>query len=69
LNYDTKHKPEIEGIEIKLKVPQQRRVKAVDLLSPDEDREQVLPYDMSNQTITIKIPRLRIYDLVRVILT
>lgn len=68
LNYDAKGKPEVESIEIRLKVPPGRRVKTVDLLSPDEGGEQILTYDMSDQTITVKIPRLHIYDVVRVTL-
>jgi|SRR5579872_793090 len=66
LNYDAVHTPQVDNIELTLRLPQGRKVKAVELLSPDQDGASVLQYTARPGGVTIHVPRLQTYDMVRV---
>jgi hypothetical protein len=63
LNYG---KTRAEGIEITLRVPGGRKVKGVEMLSPDEEDTSALRYVSKVQAVTIAVPSLRTYSVLRV---
>ena len=66
LNYNAERQPEVDGIELTLKIPAGRIVKSVDLLSPDDDRTQQLRYTVMGQAIITRVPPINTYSLIRV---
>jgi len=66
LNYDTERTPQVDGIEVRLRIPPGQKVKAVDVVSPDDDRPRIPAYTVKDQAVTIRVPRLETYSVVRV---
>jgi len=66
LNYAAQRQPDVRGIELKLRLPGARKVKAVEVVSPDQPAAQSPMYAVDGQTLAITVPRLETYSVVMV---
>jgi hypothetical protein len=66
LNYAAERQPFVEGIELKLRVPGGRRVKTVEVASPDQAAPLSPTYKVERQALAITVPHLETYSVVRV---
>ena len=59
LNYGVEQTPLVKAIAVGLKVPDDKKVSGISLLSPDEDRVQALPYTMERGRLRFTVPQLQ----------
>lgn len=66
LNYAVGRQPVVDGIELSLHLPGGRKVKDVELSSPDQSTTESLKYNFDGQSVAITVPRLATYSVVKV---
>lgn len=64
INYDVARNPLVKDIEVGLQLPKGRVLSQVLLLSPDEEKGQVLPFSLNGERLVFSVPQLKTYDLV-----
>jgi hypothetical protein len=66
LNYDNERHPQVDGIEAKIRIPNSKTVKEIQVMSPDEDAPETLEFTEDGSRISFKLPHLQTYSVVRV---
>ena len=67
LNYDDQRTPQVGNIQIALRIPKGKQVKAINVLSPDEDGSpQELQHTSDGAAVRFDVPHLATYSVVRV---
>lgn len=64
VNFDVERRPLVKYIKISLKMPDERKVERVSVLSPDEEKSRTVTYTVKNRRILFTVPRLETYNLV-----
>jgi len=67
LNYDDQRTPQVGNIQVALRIPKGKQVKAINVLSPDEDGSpQELQHTSDGAAVRFDVPHLATYSVVRV---
>jgi hypothetical protein len=66
LNYDVENKSIIKNIDVRLKIPNGKKVEKVEILSPDREQITMLKYKSDKNSIHFQTPQLQLYNLVLV---
>ncbi|MDD4869202.1 MAG: beta-galactosidase [Kiritimatiellae bacterium] len=64
LNYDVERTNLVKDIQVTTQIPAGKSVKQVILLSPDEEKDQTIPYKVNGQGVNFSVPQLKTYNLV-----
>jgi hypothetical protein len=64
INYNIRKEELVKDISVSLKIPAGKQVKELQLLSPDREGNESLPFTVKDGRAVFKVPRLEIYDLV-----
>ncbi|HPA47623.1 MAG TPA: hypothetical protein PK395_17790 [bacterium] len=64
INYDHRRNPLLENIQAKLRLPENRKVDSIFMLSPDHEKPVTLECDIEEDLARIQIPRLEMYEMV-----
>lgn len=68
LNYDDERNPQVGNVRVKLRIPDGKQVKAVEVVSPDEGAPQAVQPTASGSSVTFEVPHLATYSVARVTL-
>jgi hypothetical protein len=63
INYDADRKPQAGKIEVSLRIPQDKKVEQVTILSPDEPKPQSVTCALKNGRAIFMVPGLKTYSL------
>lgn len=63
LNYDDERHPTIENVQVSLKLPADKSVRIVQLLSPDAPAANNATVTSSNGAVSFTVPRIRTYTI------
>lgn len=63
LNYDVQRVPSLKAVSVSLAVPSGKKVTALSLLSPDEDKAAPAQYTVKDARLRFTVPRLQTYML------
>jgi hypothetical protein len=66
LNYDVERRPSVENLEVSIRVPQGKAVRAASLLSPDATSSLALAPAVKGDWATFAVPRMRTYSIVAI---
>ena len=66
LNYDRERHPQVDNIDLEVRIPAGRSVGGVAVLSPDEDSVRSLAHATRNGRLQVRLPRLKTYSVVLV---
>jgi len=64
INYNARKEELVKDINVSLRIPKGKQVKDLQLLSPDRDGNESLPFKVKDDRVDFKVPRLEVYDLV-----
>ena len=64
INYNAENEPVVKNIEVDLRIPDGKKPRTVNVLSPDIQENQSISYRVSNGRIKYTIPQLNTYSLV-----
>jgi len=64
LNYDIENKSIIKNLDVRLKIPNGKKIEKVEILSPDREQITRLEYKSDKNRIHFQIPRLEIYNMI-----
>jgi hypothetical protein len=63
LNYNVVNNKIVKNIDIDLLIPPGKHVRDIQLLSPDREKDESLPFKTMDRKVVFKVPMLEVYDL------
>jgi hypothetical protein len=64
VNYDVERTPVLSDIPVSLRIPSERNIESLQVLSPDREEVSVIECKVEGIWATFQIPKLETYDLV-----
>lgn len=66
LNYNAENQKEINNIKIQIRIPQNKKVSNIKLMTPDDEKEANLVFHSIGQSVDFTVPSLHVYDLISI---
>ena len=64
LNYEVTKMPIVKNIAVNLKIPTNKSVEQVKILSPDRKKEEIIMFNIKKDRVIFTVPQLKIYNVV-----